>query len=188
MNAALSAVEAGCGVNKAARDHGIPPTTLKDRLSGKVENGMKPGPQAYLAKEEEDELEEYLINSARLGYGKTRWQVKQMVQEVASSKGILRSKRISNGWWKNFKGRHPKLSLRMGDATGHVRMNATTAENLTNYLDLLEEILDKHGLKDHPERIYNMDESGVPLPKSFLLRVKGRFDIGAQETKHKLLY
>jgi hypothetical protein len=27
----------------------------------------------------------------------------------------------------------------------------------------LEEVLDTHGLKEHPERIYNMDESGVPL-------------------------
>ena len=42
-------------------------------------------------------------------------------------------------------------------------MNATTAENLTNYLDLLEQVLDENGLKDHPERIYNMDESGIPL-------------------------
>lgn len=46
-------------------------------------------------------------------------------------------------------------------------MNATTAENLTHYLDQLEEILNKHGLQDHPERIYNMDEMGMPLdPKS----------------------
>ena len=163
MNAALNACEEGCRVNKAARDHSIPPTTLKDRISGRVQNGMKSGPRACMSKEEEDELEAYLIKCAKLGYGKTRWQVKGIVEKVAVSKGLLCTDRISNGWWKNFKLRHPNLSLRMGNATGHVRMNATTAENLTNYLDLLEQVLDENGLKDYPERIYNMDESGVPL-------------------------
>lgn len=163
MDAALNAVEAGCGINKAARDHGVPQTTLKDRLSGKAKNLVKPGPKAYLDRDEEDELEEYLVNAARLGYGKTRWQVNALVEKVAKSKGLLRSECISNGWWKNFKRRHPMLSLRSGDATAHVRMNATTKETLTRYLDLLEEVLNKHGLKDHPERIYNMDETGIPL-------------------------
>ena len=89
MDAALNACEEGCGVNKAARDHGIPPTTLKDRISGKVQNGMKSGPRAYMSKEEEDELEAYLIKCAKLGYGKTRWQVKGIVEKVLCPRGCF---------------------------------------------------------------------------------------------------
>ena len=32
MLAALKAVESGTGINKAAREHGVPATTLKDRV------------------------------------------------------------------------------------------------------------------------------------------------------------
>lgn len=31
-------------ISSAARDHGIPVTTLKDRLSGRVQHGTNPGP------------------------------------------------------------------------------------------------------------------------------------------------
>ena len=42
MLAALKAVESGTGINKAAREHGVPATTLKDRVSGCVAHGTKP--------------------------------------------------------------------------------------------------------------------------------------------------
>ena len=54
-------------------------------------------------------------------YGKTRSQVKGI---VAIEKGILRSPRVSDIWWRRF----PKLSLRSGDATGHVCMDAINRE------------------------------------------------------------
>jgi len=44
MLAALKAVELGQPINQAARDHGIPKTTLKDRVSGRVVHGVRPGP------------------------------------------------------------------------------------------------------------------------------------------------
>ena len=165
MEAAIKAVMCGSGIsiNRAARDHGIPPTTLKDRLSGRVVDGTKPGPIPYLSNDEEAELEEYLTQSVKVGYGKTRRQVKAIAENVATEKGVLRSSRISDGWWRRFLQRHPSLSLRSGDATGHVRMNAMTEENLTNYFDLLRDCMFENDLNNHPERIYNMDESGMPL-------------------------
>ena len=44
---------------------------------------------------------------------------------------------------------------RKGDATAEVRMNSVTTENMKNYHDLLEEILEKHNLKTSPGQIYN---------------------------------
>ena len=58
-------------INQAAREHGIPTTTLKDRVSGRVLHGTKSGPVLYLTKDEENGLESYLINSRQIGYGKT---------------------------------------------------------------------------------------------------------------------
>ena len=67
--------------------------------------------------------------------------------------------------------RHPRLSLRSGDSTGYVRMNAMNKEN---FFDLLETVLHDNNLKVHPEQVYNMDETGLPLnprpPKVVALR------------------
>ena len=59
--------------------------------------------------------------------------------------------------------RHPKLSLRSGDATAGVRLNAVNAENISAYFSSLKSVFDEHGFQEHPERVYNMDETGVPL-------------------------
>lgn len=59
--------------------------------------------------------------------------------------------------------RWPKLALRKGDALAQPRANAVNSENLKHYYDLLEETLEKYQLFDCPTRIYNMDESGLPL-------------------------
>ena len=55
----LSAIEtamSGVSANQATRQHGVPPSTLKDRLSGHVLHGAKPGPRPYLGPNEEKEL------------------------------------------------------------------------------------------------------------------------------------
>ena len=46
MEAAVKVLESGSGINRAAQDHGVPTTTLKDRTSGKVVHSKRPGPQA----------------------------------------------------------------------------------------------------------------------------------------------
>ena len=110
--------------NQAALQYGVPRSTLKDRLSGRVKHSRKPGPQSYLDPEEEQGLVEHLINAAQKGYGKTRKEVKHIAESVACEKKLVKKNKISNGWWRGFTERNPMLCLRQGDATAHVRMNA----------------------------------------------------------------
>ena len=42
-------------------------------------------------------------------------------------------------------------------------MNAMNESNLKTYFDLLDTILEENDQESHPELIYNMDESGLPL-------------------------
>ena len=50
-------------------------------------------------------------------------------------------------------------------------MDAMTAENMKSYFDLLREVYNEFDFENHPESIYIMDETGVPLeprpPKVF---------------------
>ena len=98
----MKAVQAGSGINQAARDHGMPCSTLKDRISGKVQHGRKPGRQSYLSKNEEHELDVFLKKCAGIGYGKTRRDVMCIAQSVAEEKNVLKNPRISHGWWNRF--------------------------------------------------------------------------------------
>ena len=59
--------------------------------------------------------------------------------------------------------RHPNLSLHSGDSTAGVRMDALSKKNLESYFELLKSVYDKYDFYGHPEAIYNMDETGVPL-------------------------
>jgi len=49
------------GANRAAKEYAVPKTTLKDRMSGKVQHGRKLGPKSYLSLDEE-ELVKFLID------------------------------------------------------------------------------------------------------------------------------
>jgi transposase-like protein len=53
MAAAMSAVRNGMAIKRAAEEHGVPPSTLRDRISGRVVHGTKPGPRPYLSLDEE---------------------------------------------------------------------------------------------------------------------------------------
>ena len=102
MQAAIDAVKSGSGINRAALDHGVPPSTLKDRIGGRVVHGTKPGPASYLSGKEEKDLAVFLKDCAAVGYGKTRRDVMNIAQGVAKEKGLLRGVRISQGWWRRF--------------------------------------------------------------------------------------
>jgi len=60
------------GVNRADREYGIPKTTLKDRLSGKVQHGRKPSPKLYLSSGEQKELVTFLMDVCKMRQGKIK--------------------------------------------------------------------------------------------------------------------
>ena len=163
MAAAIQSVHDGTTIYKAARLHGIPGSTLHDRMSGKVKNGTNPGPKPYLSKKEETELSDFLVDVAKAGYGKSRKQVITIAENVARDKGVLKKKKISYGWYRRFMDRRPDLSLRKGDATANVRMDCLNEETIQAYFDLLKEVLLEYKLMDLPCQIYNVDETGIPL-------------------------
>jgi len=76
MSGAFNAVTCGeLKSSEAVVKFGVPRQTLRDRLTGRVIHGMKPGPKPYLTKQDEEILADHLILAARLGYGKTQRQV-----------------------------------------------------------------------------------------------------------------
>ena len=163
MQAALDAVKSGVSVLRAAREHCVPRQTLRDRVSGRVIHGTKPGPKPYLSSVEETELAHFLVDVAKAGYGKSRSQIKGIAERVAADKAVLKQKKISDGWFRRFMERQPCLTLRKGDATANVRMDYVNKETMTEYFNLLKNVLMENELMESPNQIYNVDETGMPL-------------------------
>ena len=162
MIKAMEAVTSGkMGANKAARTFNVPTSTLKDRIYGRVKHGTNPGPVPYLTAEEERELYDFLIQSSLMGYGKTNREVLSIVQNtlIDNFKG--------EGWWIRFLERNPKLSLQTTDPLSRVRKE----EIMNNYFSLLQKTLTDNDILNKPARIFNMDETGMPLDAKQLKRV-----------------
>ena len=98
MRDAMEAASSGnVSINKASELYGVPKKTLKDRLSGRVVHGTKPGPKPYLRPEEE-ELVDHLTKLSDVGLPKTRREVMHIAENVAIAKGMLKATHISGGW------------------------------------------------------------------------------------------
>ena len=149
-------------IREAALQYGVPKSTLGDRLTGRVLSGATSGPQTYLDKSEEEELVQFLLRSAEIGYAKSRKQVLALVRRLLQKKGE-KSGPVTSGWWASFCDRHPNLTLRAPAPLSKARAAASDPTMLDHYFDLLHEVLDKNGLLDQPCQIFNMDETGMPL-------------------------
>ena len=190
MLGALKAVKDGAmGCNRAATEFGVPKTTLKDRLSGRVAHGCKSGRAPYLTHAEEQELYDWLVLSASIGYPKSRDDVIGIVRKTLHKKeGHPVEDFKGRGWWLRFMQRWPQLTLRKGDALAQPRATAVNATNFKNYFDLLKKTLTTHHLLDCPNRIYNMDETGLPLDHkpSKVVALKGAKKVHCRTSGNKM--
>ena len=173
MREAVDAVNVqGMSISKAAKLHGIPRTTLNDHKLGKVLPGAKPGHPTLLTTSEEQDLVDFLLNSAKIGCARTRKEVLAIVGRMLSARGS--KELVTSGWWNRFINRHAQLALRTPATLSISRARASTRECIDGYFDVLEKVLEDTGLIDHPALIFNMDETGFPLDPKPLKTVHSR--------------
>ena len=142
---------------------GVPPQTLRDRFTGMVDPDSDRSSNALLSREEEGILVEHVEVMAQLGYGYTHIQLQHLAGELAHSlERRQTSKPLSNNWLYGFlqrwKDRLSSLNPRSLETT---RAKAATPEVVNKYYKELDSTLEKYGLKDKPQCIYNLDETGL---------------------------
>jgi len=179
MSSALDAVQHGnMKLTEAARRFSVPRQTLGDRVSGRVAHGTKPGPKPYLTREEESEFADFLVETSKAGYGKSRKQVINIAGNVAQDKGILEADcKLSNGWYYRFMERQGVLTLRKGDLIANVRMECLNENTMTEYLTMLKNVMIKEKLLNSPSQIYNVECHWIIIhPRLFQRESKRRCD------------
>ncbi|KAJ8307379.1 hypothetical protein KUTeg_015463 [Tegillarca granosa] len=159
-NAFLAVKEQNMSVKRASRQYNVPETTLRQRILGRVScDTTSSGTPPILSQEEEAVFVEHLKAMANMGYGYTRTEVVQMASEYA----VTLQKRDREHpfilkWFRKFMGRWPELSVNKPRSLSVARAKATSKDVVDTYFQSLKEILDKYGLQDKPENIYNVDE------------------------------
>ena len=87
LNCAVQRVrDEGMSYRKASAEYGVPRSTLHDHVGGKV-SSSKRGPPTVLTEAEEQELCDWALHMADIGYGRTREQLCAKVKEMLDKDG-----------------------------------------------------------------------------------------------------
>ena len=84
-----------------------------NKLNGRTPMGQKKGPPTKLSPELDNCIEKWIIHMARIGYGQTRTDILDKVEELLNKLNVKKmfgdSNRPSIKWYTLFMARHPNL-------------------------------------------------------------------------------
>ncbi|VDI13101.1 Hypothetical predicted protein [Mytilus galloprovincialis] len=130
----------------------------------------KMGASTVLTSEDEISLVNYIEYMAQRGFPRSVSQVIGFAWCIAKEHPgarVFNESGPTEKWWRGFKKRQPKISLRRPDPLDRGRAAMGNVETMRDYFfKLLKSTLETNDLKDKPERLYNCDEAGLSLNKS----------------------
>ena len=157
----VKAVIDGSSIRRAAEEYDVPRSTLGDRISGRVVPGSTSGSPKYLSTQEEEELVQFLIDCASIGYPCGRLEVIAMVQYVCHERGIERV--VTHGWWESFCRHHVDVTLRITAPLSSSRAKSTDVNVINKYFDMFQATMEEYDLLQKPCHLFNIDETGLPI-------------------------
>ncbi|XP_055713891.1 uncharacterized protein LOC129808153 [Phlebotomus papatasi] len=166
VNKALEAFRQGKSLSQVSVLFGVPRTTLFNKLAGKCLEECSGGRPPTLPKDIEDELVEWILGCSDKWHPITKDQVLNTVQIICKKFKIVNKftdGRPGYSWFKSFLNRYPELRLRTPEAYTTQRAGITT-EDITEWFEKTHEYLKSKDLLElPPDRVFNLDETGVML-------------------------
>lgn len=133
---------------------------------------------------EEEALENYMLHSSDIYFGLTSTAARQLAFNCAMKwkkkvpyKWLL-SEKAGLEWFRRFMRDHPKLSMRLPEATSLARASAFNRSNVELFYNNLDKVIAK--MQYDPNHVWNVDEtsaSTVHDPKRVVSRA-GRKQVG----------
>lgn len=177
----------GVSIAAAAKNFGIPKSTLQDKLSGKYAIDAKMGRPSVLTPQEEKHISDWVISIAKAGFPICKEQL------VASVAKIIKELNRPNcfvdsvpgeKWLALFLNRNPQIAERVSQPLTTSRANVTEAKIRAWFVEIKNYVKEK-GLEsvfENPKRIFNADETAFFLcPKgNKVLAKKGEKTIHSQ--------
>ncbi|XP_063633730.1 uncharacterized protein LOC134804559 [Cydia splendana] len=168
LASAVQAVQRGIlSTYKAAARYGVPRRTIRNHLkSGNLKKTL--GRKTILNNDQETDLVNRIIRFADIGLPVTTRILRRLVYKFCEVNDIKHSfnknmRLAGKDWYKAFMKRHPEISKRKAQFMNPARAQKLNKFIVDDHFERINEIYNQLDLKDHPERIYNMDEKGCRL-------------------------
>lgn len=165
--------ERGHGIRETCKKYNIPRSTVQDRVSGKRMDILKhPGPEPVLGTFMEKQVVQWITKIAKCGFPVKKQELLDTVQKILKDSqrpNPFKDDRPGQTWYSGFLKRNPEISVRAAESINKAR-SRITEEHIRQWFRELESFLSESGQSDilnHPERIFNADESCFSLcPKT----------------------
>ena len=181
MQGAISAVrDADISISAAAKTFDVPRKTLSDKLENR--HPLKPGRQTGLSPQMEIILVKYINYMSDHHFPLTIPMAKGFAFSIARRCGMDDRFNVEKGpgktWWNEFRKRHKRsIRLRKPDTIAPSRSAMSNLNVIRRHFNTLEAVMIENDIFDRPDKLFNVDESGLNLE----LR-KGKVLVGAQQT------
>lgn len=165
LEIAIRKVTEGMTIIKASKDYSVPYETLR-RWVTKPPSVKGSRGQTALSVDEERLIVEALKFTARCGYPLGRKDVLDMVQSYMNShperNTPFKDNRPGPDWARNFEKRWEKeIGKRKPEILTKSRAECLSQHVVDTFFCTYEKVLDEKNFRDHPERIFNLDEVGL---------------------------
>ncbi|XP_061659558.1 uncharacterized protein LOC133491874 isoform X2 [Syngnathoides biaculeatus] len=162
MTHALMEVKSGkCTVRQAAKEFGVPKSSLGDRVSGRVTPGSRSGPAQLITSSDEELLVEFSSYMSEHGFPLTKRQLVSFASSIykRQHRRVVAFSKLGQTWWLNFRKRQgKKITIQPADGVTRGRTLGVRKEALDHFFHLLSSAAEAHALADEPQRIWNCDE------------------------------
>ena len=138
MRNALTDVYNGGAIATAATHHGVPRTTLRDRLKGARSCRNAHNDEQRLSTIQEERLKRWILRQEALSYALTHAQVRAIVSGILKQSGD--DKPLGKKWIRHFFERRPAVKTKLGRRTDWERINAATPDNIRTLFQLYETV------------------------------------------------
>ncbi|XP_029924453.1 tigger transposable element-derived protein 1-like [Myripristis murdjan] len=175
MERALVEVKAGrCTVRQAAKEFGVPKSSLGDRVSGRVTPGSRSGPAQLITSADEEVLVEFSLYMSKHGFPLTKQQLVSFASSIyrRQHRRVAFSK-LGQTWWLNFRKRQEKnITIQQVDSIVRGRTMCVRKEAVDQFFHLLTTVMDASGLREKPHQIFNCNETGFQLGRKRVILPK----------------
>lgn len=195
LDNAISAVEKGCSFRESSHSYNVPLATLHDHVSGKHIKSV--GHPTALTNAEEELIISSMEYCSENGYPCDRKDLRNMVQSYSlhHSRDFPWISQPGPDFLRKFEKRwNHRVSLRKPELLTTARVKSLTKDCVESFFGLVEKVYNEHSLHDSPDRIYNLDETGIVIDqwakKCFFKRGKKKTVLVAPnvgKTMHSIL-
>lgn len=154
VETALSAIRTeNMSIRAAARKYGVPNTTLQRHING---NHSERKACTVLTSTEENEIVQWILDVAQVGFPITASELKDCVQlylDMKERKTLFKDNRPGRNWFTRFLKRHKNLSIRLAENLCKSRA-AVTEEMIRNWFTEVSDTNYFHLFLAHFSRLF----------------------------------